>query len=527
MQSKPYLWTAALALGLLTAANLGGCGSPVDKEANDLLVQRLGETTVTVFPAFFRDGAPPYEHASAQTIAAALAAEGIADATVATAEIPLTSKWGHDQSRMFRDSAADFATYVKAHPPDTAYALLPEYLMGGKGDIVGVHVYIVDAEGRLAYGRLFNSHHAEFNAIKPRTAADATTLVLNDLREQFHAAEATKTATPARLRALTPDTAVTIYPVIMVGGPRKDVADVIGLMLERDGMTRHDTTESQFVPGADDSAAALAASFTTFLLGQPPTTDYALCVQFCGTPQSGPEAVRLVLAERGGNVVWTDEQTPADPDFKRIAPRNPMTCCVLAHERVQPVFGLPTRAPTPVADGRFERRWERSSNRPDQDVRDAMEDRLTKLRESGSAARVLVFPVRVRDMVDRESAAQLVAQLNDEHIVAATLADTGPLFELRPSSNEQRVLWDLAHALQRHVRETQPDADYVLYADYLMSSGPRPEVGGVHFVVCDRAGEFVIVDFQNEYQDDFKAVHPDSRAACGQLVARRLKGYLE
>ena len=48
----------------------------------------------------------------------------------------------------------------------------------------------------------------------------------------------------------------------------------------------------------------------------------------------------------------------------------------------------------------------------------------------------------------------------------------------------------------------------------------------VHFVVCDREGEWVIVDFQNDHHGDFQSIDPKTPDDCGRLVAKRLQGYL-
>ncbi len=68
-------------------------------------------------------------------------------------------------------------------------------------------------------------------------------------------------------------------------------------------------------------------------------------------------------------------------------------------------------------------------------------------------------------------------------------------------------------------------ADYALLADYRM----RPAVGRawtVHFVIRDRDGEWVIVDYQNNHHDDFQSIDPKTTDDCGRLVAKRLVGYL-
>ena len=166
------------------ALAVGGCrGGIIDDKAEARLRAAIGNTTITVFPAFVRDGEQNrYEATAAKTIADFLTEADLATATVSTAEVPITSKWGMNQAKMFRGSATNFREYVGRHPLETDYALLPEYLILGRGAVGGVHVYLVDAEGTVAYASLFNSHHEEFNDVAPKTVDDCTTIVINALR---------------------------------------------------------------------------------------------------------------------------------------------------------------------------------------------------------------------------------------------------------------------------------------------------------------------------------------------------------
>lgn len=49
----------------------------------------------------------------------------------------------------------------------------------------------------------------------------------------------------------------------------------------------------------------------------------------------------------------------------------------------------------------------------------------------------------------------------------------------------------------------------------------------MHFVVCDRKGEWVIVDMQNSHHDDYQTIKPTSKEGCNKLLVKRLKGYLK
>ncbi len=97
---------------------------------------------------------------------------------------------------------------------------------------------------------------------------------------------------------------------------------------------------------------------------------------------------------------------------------------------------------------------------------------------------------------------------------------------IQPWRNEQKPLWELARAFQKHVKRNPPEADYALLADYMMDPRAGRGAWAVHFVICDRDGEWVIVDFQNNHHGDFQSIDPKTFDDCGRLVAKRLEGYL-
>jgi hypothetical protein len=172
----------AAALCLTVALSLGGCGGIIDEQAGQQFRQSLGSMSVTVFPTFIREGEQGrYDPESAQQIGEHLTSANLATVQVNSAEVPISSEWGMNQSKMLRESAADFSAYVQAHPIATDYALLAEYLLGGGGKVMGIHLYVVDAGGTVAYAVLQNSHHPEFQAVDPQSLADCTEVLLRAL----------------------------------------------------------------------------------------------------------------------------------------------------------------------------------------------------------------------------------------------------------------------------------------------------------------------------------------------------------
>ena len=233
-----------------------------------------------------------------------------------------------------------------------------------------------------------------------------------------------------------------------------------------------------------------------------------------------------MLTNAAGRVIWTDRQTPKDREFRRVNPRNPMTCCVLLNDRLKPQFHLTSATRGRVKDGRMARLGAAESGAPPKEEYAAMKQRVEVLKRALNNAKVLVYPVQTVGDANSHHAANLAAKLNKEMGAQALVADTPLDIKIAASSNEQKRLWDLARGFRAHVRKVKPDSDYALVAEYLIRPHDK-QVWTVHFVICDRTGKWVIVDFQNDHHADFNAIKPKTAEDCGDLVARRLAGYLK
>jgi hypothetical protein len=139
---------------------------------------------------------------------------------------------------------------------------------------------------------------------------------------------------------------------------------------------------------------------------------------------------------------------------------------------------------------------------------------------------MVIFPVRMRGMANTESATDLAKLIKEAGLCKAVPAKESVLLKASQADpNELKTLWTLAREFRDYSRKNTPDADYVLYADYVFNPR-RWEQGFVHFVVCDRKGEWVIVDMQNSHHPDYQSIKPTSREGCDKLLIKRLGGYL-
>jgi len=173
-----------VAVLVVTVLVVTGCGA-VDPQAQKALMKNLGNTSFTVFPAVVRRQTISYDENAAARTGEFIIADGLGQATVAEAHVAITGPWHMNQARMLRESAVEFASYVKNHPIKMAYAVLPEYLFGGSGAVHGIHGYIVAKDGKVAFVVLQNSKWPAFHEMNPQTVDDCTEVLVRALRESL------------------------------------------------------------------------------------------------------------------------------------------------------------------------------------------------------------------------------------------------------------------------------------------------------------------------------------------------------
>ncbi len=369
--------------------------------------------------------------------------------------------------------------------------------------------------------------------IKARWAALVMVLVPCTVLPSCRSAEANNQIPPEQqkrfeaMQAKGTQASLTVFPVVIGDSAalNKGVGDVVALLLEKAGMTNLETTDAVFRLPKEATFDQVAELFGEFVRKNPVETDYALYAEFVGTPHTGPTEIRGVIVDRTGQSVLVDRQTQADRDFKRAKPSDPMTCCLFLAERVRTLLGIPESARDDSGKGKIARMLAEKSSGPDDAEWAAMEQRQAVMKKTGRSASVAVFPVRLSDdEVGKKDAAHLAKLLSKKNLCEAKAVDSPLRVKIEPSRSMQNLLWGLARTFQDHVKRNPPEADYALLADYMF---PRPDrAWAVHFVICDRAGEWVIVDFQNNHHDDFQSIDPKTFDDCGRLIAKRLEGYL-
>lgn len=323
-------------------------------------------------------------------------------------------------------------------------------------------------------------------------------------------------------------TPLLLHPIRVLGRADVRVAQALGLVLERQGMSALDVAQAPFEVAADTAWDDVPAAFAAHVQMHPvegAKPSYHLYGEFLGTPKTGPQEVRFVVVDARGQVVLTDRQTPADRAFRRTAGRDPdpMGCSVLVGDRL---FTLADWKPQPdaVPDGKFARLWRELSGAPDPREVEAMKPRLAKLREGIHSARIAVLPSIVPGGHDAGSSQRLADGIARELGCKAAPAKDGAEIVVKPDRNEQKRLWDLARGAHAAAAAEAANADYVLVAD--LGVGGDGGVMWVHVVVCNAAGEPVVVDMQNDQHPALRRAAPKTVADAEAFAVARLATLL-
>ena len=172
-------------LAILLPVTWFGCASYISRDAKRAFEKREGTFTVTVFPVNIVKGFTliDQDREIADQLTRFLMDEEIADAAVADEAAIYTVKKSVSQPAVMKNNAVSFAAIVKERQIKTAYALLVEIMFNHRETVVrGVHIYLVDSQGRVAMIGLNNSHWEEYKAVMPRDRQGGYQVAIRMLR---------------------------------------------------------------------------------------------------------------------------------------------------------------------------------------------------------------------------------------------------------------------------------------------------------------------------------------------------------
>ncbi len=323
------------------------------------------------------------------------------------------------------------------------------------------------------------------------------------------------------------ETSLTILPMRLAGRPFDRLTEVVGALLEQQGLQNIELGQTPFDPGSKPDLERLSAEVGEFVKKNAITTDYALYAEYNGNMQTGLDEIHAVVVDQSGGLVYADYLGAQDEAFKQLESPDPMQLSVLLVQRLSPQFGLDEETAKSAKPGKMARLMDERSGLPPEDQRSAMPDRQKVMKTALQKATLLVFPVRISGSADAACAGDLAKMITEAQLCKATTAKPSLLLTAaQEDPNELKILWDLAREFREYVKANPISADYSLYADYAFNP-ENWQQGYVHFVVCDRQGEWVIVDMQNCEWEDYQSIKPTSKEACNQLLIKRLEGYLK
>ena len=334
---------------------------------------------------------------------------------------------------------------------------------------------------------------------------------------------------------------VTVFPIAIEPSEgrtlefRTTLATVVGSLLQRADVNDVELAQTEFIPPDGADTTKIADDFGRFVVEHPVETQYALFAQLVGTPKTGVKAIVTILVDRSGKVILAERDTHETFDkYSNMRPKNPMTCSIFVARRVCKLWKLPDplRPGTP-SDGSMAALLRKESAVPPQAALAAMQERLEAMKRGLAEREVTVYPIHLAKGTAPDCTKQLVDSINRRGLFKAVTGTVAPGLQVKGSYNEQRVLWGSARALRKFIKNAPPASEYALYVDYGICGpdietppGMKREAGYVHLILCNKAGELLMVDFQNSHQSDFKKIEPRTCAECNRLALIRLVARL-
>jgi hypothetical protein len=226
---------------------------------------------------------------------------------------------------------------------------------------------------------------------------------------------------------------VTVYPVEIehpghdIGPMPQRMAEIIGMFLERSGMTEVKLTEDMFTAPKTDDTSKIAEDFAQFATKKSLKTEYALFVQLSAVDFK-IKGIRSIVADKNGKVIFndfTDQETYAKN--KRQPTDEPLTVCLFVAERLGRVWDLADPLRSDVSESKIEKRMNNKAGIPSDDEIAAIEKRQKLLKGKISTGKITVYPIHLWGGSDKPAAAELTKMINDQKMIRTSKKYFGTL----------------------------------------------------------------------------------------------------
>ncbi len=325
---------------------------------------------------------------------------------------------------------------------------------------------------------------------------------------------------------------VMVYPILMgkEGIPddqgTQNFGVLIGqhaaMLLEEYGARPDISTEHPASITAEDGLADMRKKVQAFLAERKSSADYSLFARFhAGPSKHGPviTRIRAMLADSAGRIIWSEEQTEFPEEF------TPMHGLLRLAEMVDSVSDLKEPDWNNRKQGPFARRMQARAGLPSPEEYEAMDNRFEAARRSFKNAALIIYPFRVwgREEGSSAGAEALANKLDEVGVFKSAIvaeADTRLVAKRDPENPGQpNIIADSARDFRSYLKEHPPAADYALLVDVTVPTRH------VHFILCDKTGEWLHFNIANSHHHDFKAIKPATVEDCAELVFGRVKEW--
>jgi hypothetical protein len=169
---------------------LPGCDPVISDAAKKRFQNRTGPFSVTVFPVNITSGARVRHDAEmAERLADFLRHQHLAKPVISSRNIDMPAYYGFSDTKRIRLSVRHLREVIRETDLSTGYVLMTEIVLNRQETrVVGVYFYLSDRFGRIASARMADSHHLDFQRIKPQSRNDAFRVLKAMIRETWQPA---------------------------------------------------------------------------------------------------------------------------------------------------------------------------------------------------------------------------------------------------------------------------------------------------------------------------------------------------
>ena len=257
------------------------------------------------------------------------------------------------------------------------------------------------------------------------------------------------------------DGSLTILPVRMMAQPWERISEVVGVLLEQQGLKNIELCSDFYYRSSKLNLKDLADSVGEFVKPLNIKTDYVLYAEMKveNEKHAITELVGIVVDNKGA-VVWTDMLNSSDEVFRQVDDPDPMGFSILLVQRLAPQMGLNEETARNEKPGKMTDIMNARSGLPPASEMSAMPERQKLMKENFKNSTLLVYQVRIGDDKSGQGTADLVKMINEQGICKAAQAnDTMVLKTPRQDPNELKLLWDLARDFRDYARKNPQNAD--------------------------------------------------------------------